>query len=406
LLTFATHQKGALSALVERGKAVGFLVQVIGVGTTWRGFGWRMKSYYQQILKMLRSSTPACRPDDLIILVDGYDVVPFGTPSDVLDGFQRYGTDVLFSAESNCTPYMLPPGEDPFKLYLPQNCDHPFLNAGGIVGRASPLALFLGDVIKSRKIQDDDDDQAAFTRYYLSHLQIHAKRRETAGLLPIRDAGHPIVCVVESSDNAPNWKYDTQDLDLALTVTELSGTKKSTAIKLSLDTNCQVFQCSEFDEQFLLPRPQMGRYGRYWNSRTKTYPSFFHLPGKPAMLNLTRVLECKSLFDPRELLEAICKGASSEKRSSEGSSSVSISRAEIKQRFSSTHVRHDFPKEKSSTTEPKSSSDDQDPIEKLESYVTKYGDEASKHIAAGMKILSQRLPQNLLPTDETSKSFQ
>jgi len=54
VLTFATHQKGTLSTLVDRSKATGFQTKVIGMGTQWRGFGWRLKSYHEEILKMLR----------------------------------------------------------------------------------------------------------------------------------------------------------------------------------------------------------------------------------------------------------------------------------------------------------------------------------------------------------------
>jgi hypothetical protein len=264
VLTFATHQKGALSILVDRAKSGGFKPKVIGMGTQWRGFGWRLKSYQQQIIKMLRrglsgEEKEACGPNDLIILVDGYDVIPIGTASNFVDGFQRYHTDVLISAESNCTPYMLPSGTDPFKVYLPHCRDTPFINAGMIGGKARALALFLGDLIQSRKVQDNDDDQAAITQYYLDHLKTHKTRRERASLPPIREADHPIVCVVEntlsltsSESSLKSSSSSMDDLDLDLALPEL--TKPSlTTIKVCLDTNCQVFQNSELMKHFFSP---------------------------------------------------------------------------------------------------------------------------------------------------------
>jgi len=180
-----------------------------------------------------------CGPNDLVILVDGYDVIPIGTASNFVDGFQRYHTDVLISAESNCTPYMLPTGTDPFKVYLPHCRDTPFINAGMIGGKAHALASFLGDLIQTRKIQDSDDDQAAITQYYLEHLRRHRKRREDASLPPFREADQTVVCVVESSSFGEMEKSD--DLNLDLVRPEL--TKKSlTAIKVCLDTNCHCFK--------------------------------------------------------------------------------------------------------------------------------------------------------------------
>jgi hypothetical protein len=408
VLTFATHQKGTLPTLVERAKAGGFKPKIIGMGSKWRGFGWRLKSYHQQILKMLREEGKqgGMKPNDLVVLVDGYDVIPLGTASNFVDGFQRYHTDVLISAESNCTPYMLPSGTDPFKVYLPHCRDTPFINAGMIGGKAHALASFLGDLIQSRKVQDDDDDQAAITQYYLEQLRRHKKRREDASLPPLREADHPVVCVVESSSFGSLEKSDDLDLDLARP--ELSKTSL-TIIKVCLDTNCQVFQNSEFNEAFLEPCSQMGLYGRYLNKRTRTYPCFIHLPGKPALLNLTRVLECKSLFDPRELLEAICKGLIMEKISlGKGAQDKKEAPSPIASQTESTSeqevvnltvetiekVDNPAPETKQDKEDTPSKTEEQDPIEALETFVVKYGEEASAHIGAGMRIFSHRM---LLP---------
>jgi hypothetical protein len=264
-------------------------------------------------------------------------------------------------------------------------------------GKAHALASFLGDLIQSRKVQDNDDDQATITQYYLEHLKRHKTRREKVSLPPIREADHPIVCVVESSSFSELEKSD--DLDLSLVLPELSK-KSLTAIKVCLDTNCQVFQNSEFNEAFLEPCPQMGLYGRYLNTRTKTYPCFIHLPGKPALLNLTRVLECKSLFDPRELLEAICKGLTLEKISlGKGAQDKKQAPSPTKSTNlqEGTEVVNNPLAEKGIDNPPQElvdnpiKTEDQDPIEALESFVVKYGEEASAHIGAGMKIFSHRM---------------
>jgi len=370
LVTFATHQADGLTVLVERTKKNGFIVQVIGMGTQWRGFGARLKAYYQQVIKMLQNGAKgergpdACGPTDLVVLVDGYDVIPLGTPVEVVDAFQRHNTDVLVSSEANCVPYMLPPGQDPFKLYLP-HIDHPFLNAGGVVGRADAVSYYLGDIILTRNIQDNDDDQAAMTQYYLHHLAIHKERREKGGLAPISGADHAIVVVMEKSKD---WDTELQqpksDLDLAASASEVSSAKKpSRALKLALDVRCLIFQCSIFDESVLKPRPKLGSHGRYLNTRTNTHPVFMHLPGKAAMLLFHRVIECKSLYDPRELLECICKGVSTK------------------------------PKEPQEEKSGKA----KDPIEKLEEFVIEYGEECSGHIATGMRVHNNRIAPALVP---------
>jgi len=139
------------------------------------------------------------------------------------------------------------------------------------------------------------------------------------------------------------------------------------------------------------------------NKRTRTYPCFIHLPGKPALLNLTRVLECKSLFDPRELLEAICKGLILEKvslgkRAQDKKEAPSPTESSEVVNNSSPDEKVDNPvkvkQEKEEIVDNLPKTEEQDPVESLESFVVKYGEEASAHIGAGMRIFSHRM---LLP---------
>lgn len=171
------------------------------------------------------------------------------------------------------------------------------------------------------------------------------------------------------------FDYDAElnksDLDLAVAAGDVSSAKTpSRALKLALDVRCQIFQCSIFDESVLKPRPKLGLHGRYLNTRTNSHPVFMHLPGKAAMLLYTRVIECKSLYDPRELLECICKGVTTK------------------------------PKESSKVSEEKSGKV-KDPIEKLEEFVIEYGEECSGHIATGMRVHNNRFPPALIPPTPT-----
>jgi hypothetical protein len=132
-------------------------------------------------------------------------------------------------------------------------------------------------------------------------------------------------------------------------------------------------------------------------------------------LNLTRVLECKSLFDPRELLEAICKGLCLEKVSlgkgtkekkeapsptnpTEGTEVVNEPEVVNIPSLDEKGALVDNPlpakQEESGIIDNPPKTEEQDPIEVLESFVVKYGEEASAHIGAGMKIFSHRM---LLP---------
>jgi hypothetical protein len=322
VVTFATHVKPSLKKLTSRCKKLGFIPHVIGLGTSWIGFGDRMKKYCAFISDMLKSSSElkgvkksdsvGCSSDDLVILVDGYDIVPFGTSTEVIDSFKRYNVEVLISAEGNCVPYMLP-GADPLSLYPPCPIGRPFLNAGGIVGKAAALASFLNDVIITTQLADDGDDQAALTQYYIKHVHRFNKMQIENGGVPLNCANFPVPC----------------------------GTSK--AINVCLDSYCHVFQCTEFDEDSLEPKPKMGPFGRYHNTKTNSYPVFLHLAGRPAMLNLQRVYQCHRLFGPREMLEIICKGIHEES----GGDLL---------------------------------------LEKLQGYAGKKGDEISKHVAVGIKV--------------------
>jgi hypothetical protein len=356
LLTYATHSKFALESLVKRGKSLGFFVEVIGMGTPWKGFGHRLKSYHAYIKGMLgmnaspseTKKTPDWSQNDIVILVDGYDVIPFGTPAEAIDSLRRYGVDVLISAEGNCAPYMIP-GRNACDLYLPSPTKRPFLNAGGIIGKAGALCTLFEDIITCRHVADTDDDQAILTQYYLSHLHYENHRRHKSGLPPLPSANYPVTCGLgkHGLELIGDSKASSNPIS--------TGNHKKTnvgAVKVSLDTFCEVFQCTEFQEDVLLPLPAKGEFGRYQNLKTNSYPIFLHLPGRPALLNLTRAYECRRLLLPRELLEAICKGLA-----------VDASR--------------------------KKESSKEDPIEYLEGLVTRHGEEARLHLEAGFTIIRE-----------------
>lgn len=117
-----------------------------------------------QKLKLVHSFLQTVEPTEVVMFVDGYDVVVNGSSSQLLERFRLAveGRHVaLFSAELNCWP-----DEDLADKYPQGPSPYRFLNSGTYVAEAGVLLRIFNEF--SHLIGDLADDQRFFTHIFLN----------------------------------------------------------------------------------------------------------------------------------------------------------------------------------------------------------------------------------------------
>ena len=144
--------------LVKSAKAHDIDVELLGVGESWEGGvmadgpGGGHKVHY------LRSRLRNVNDNDIIMFVDGYDVIINDNETELINRFKQFGADVVFGAE----PLVWPDQslEHEFPLVHTRNR---YLNSGGFIGRAKVIKEML-----RKDINKADDDQLYYQRIFLS----------------------------------------------------------------------------------------------------------------------------------------------------------------------------------------------------------------------------------------------
>ncbi|MBI1178350.1 hypothetical protein GC207_13020 [bacterium] len=170
VITLATNESAiGYKKLLESACRCGIKITNIWDGKPWRGLAAKPR-----LIKRYLEDRPS--GEELILFVDGVDVVFNHRPRSLVDLYVEQGFKILFSAEKNCYPRA--DWKDRFSTALG---DFRFLNSGCIMGPASDLLEMLNE-IKAHEILDDYRrhdgewqsfiDQEFFSEYYLNHQDI------------------------------------------------------------------------------------------------------------------------------------------------------------------------------------------------------------------------------------------
>lgn len=144
--------------LVVSAQNHGIKVELLGVSEKWQGGvmadgpGGGHKVHY------LRSRLRNVDDHDIIMFVDGYDVVINDTQEELVKRFKQFGADVVFGAEPPCWP------DESIADQFPEvHTRNRFLNSGGFIGRAVVIKEMLKEDIAKA-----DDDQLYYQKIFLS----------------------------------------------------------------------------------------------------------------------------------------------------------------------------------------------------------------------------------------------
>jgi hypothetical protein len=155
VLTVGTN-KNKMWALEQSAKAHGITYLNLGRQVTWAGGTMEAQGGGQKI-NLVRNHIDSLHDDDVVLFMDGYDVIINDTLPTILERYEDMDADIIFAAEKNCWPDAAMASEFPLStLYR-------YLNSGVYMGRVGALKEFLNEAVPN-----DSDDQLWMQKRFLS----------------------------------------------------------------------------------------------------------------------------------------------------------------------------------------------------------------------------------------------
>ncbi len=155
IVTVATEPKYYFKYLQETCKNNGKELEVLGYGEKWQGFNWRLYLMIEYLKEL--------NPTDIVVFIDGYDVLCIKNLLDFKDKFFE------IKNKENCKIIV---AEDKGEFFIIStltnlyfgNCKDKRINAGTYAGLASDLLEILS-FIRTNNSDNKADDQVLLTSY-------------------------------------------------------------------------------------------------------------------------------------------------------------------------------------------------------------------------------------------------
>ena len=168
VVTIATILKPQLANLLTTARLHGLAPVVLGVGDDRMRPGsvnFSIKLEYSKawLSKQLASGT--VRDNDLVFVVDGYDVVVTGTEADIRAAYRALGKPpIVLSGEKLCYP------DAEVRPHFDARSTQPYryICAGMVAGRARALLTAL-ESLPELNVPGERDDQRMWTRAFMAH---------------------------------------------------------------------------------------------------------------------------------------------------------------------------------------------------------------------------------------------
>lgn len=156
IITVATDEEGYLPVLRKQLEDRDIPFEIIGLGEKWGGWKWRT----DQIIDYLKNNH---NKDDIVMIVDGYDILIPGTKQDIMTKYKKFKTDVVFGVEP-CDSQNISKAIQ--KVYLSAlkkffGSGKYIKNGGSFMGRTESIIKIYERIKKYYDEQDTTDDQIA-----------------------------------------------------------------------------------------------------------------------------------------------------------------------------------------------------------------------------------------------------
>ncbi len=165
IITVATHDDGYFPVLVKQMKDAHIHYHILGYGQKWKGWTWRT----QLILNYLKNHNP----DDIVMVIDGYDVLVVGNEKDIIRKYNEFNTDIVFgihlSLSQDFSIFVKYITHPIIRSYFKTNNEH-MMNGGSFMGKAKTLIIIYEKMIKYCMETGTTDDQIALNNISLNGI--------------------------------------------------------------------------------------------------------------------------------------------------------------------------------------------------------------------------------------------
>ena len=171
VLTLATNDIGYLPALKFLCKKNNHNLDILEFGSVWKGFSWRIL----KTLHKLRKLDADLQSDEIIMLVDAYDILVLADHTEIITKFNLFNCDVIFSAsckysgQPNLTLIYQHIIHKISSIYFDKATDT-ILNAGSLIGKVKCLKLIFERMYKYHLRTNVCDDQILLNKIYLKDI--------------------------------------------------------------------------------------------------------------------------------------------------------------------------------------------------------------------------------------------
>ena len=166
VLTVATGNDGYLPILKDQLEKGGVNYKIIGYGEKWGGWTWRTN----KMMKYIRDNHD---PDDVIMVVDGYDILFVGDEQSVMKKYRSFDTEVVFGVGLNDSidySYLAHYVTFPIERSYFKAEDRYMKNGGSYMGTARSLLKLYRRLKKFCKKTGNKDDQLALNNMSLNGI--------------------------------------------------------------------------------------------------------------------------------------------------------------------------------------------------------------------------------------------
>ena len=163
VLTVGTNEE-RMWLLQQSAQRHGITYLNLGEGVAWEG-GTMQGPGGGQKINLVRNHLQSLPNDDIVLFVDGYDVALNDTLNVILERFNGFNCEILFSAEKDCWPVASLASEFPMTP-----SPYKYLNSGVYMGKVGALKDFLNE-----EVPNTSDDQLWMQRRFLGPLSLNVK---------------------------------------------------------------------------------------------------------------------------------------------------------------------------------------------------------------------------------------
>ena len=250
IVTVATHIDGYLNTLIESLKRYNISLNILGLGTKWKGF--------QTKIVLMRDYMETLNDDEIVVFIDAYDVI-FLHPEDLEQKFKSFNKKIIFGEDLDIPFYhkysynkMFPPCILNKKKYR--------INTGLYMGYVKYIKELLNILCKENDCTLNLDDQrivniSCNTDFFYKHVGVDSEHKIFYNLLLFGSTIKLTNNRLLVNDNKPNFVHgpNNRNMDYIIKAYDLpkSVDKKRSFYLLNVIKNYYMYFIPEIIILFL-----------------------------------------------------------------------------------------------------------------------------------------------------------